>query len=134
MAATVVAVPVRRGGPRGVRRRVAHAAGLVVVGGLLLGAGQEPAVLVCAVSVLGAGALLLAELTTVRRGLLRVAWAGAAAGLVWLNVAQQQAGLWLTDRKPWVTVTVLAVLGALAAAAVATARMAQDPDIGPGGV
>lgn len=121
----------RRGRQR--RTRLCVAA-LVMTGGLMLGLGSDPAVLGCAVSALGAGALLLAKLTTARRTVLAGAWAGGATLLVELNIRQQVIGAWVADRKPWVTVSAIAVLGALTAAAVGTERMARDPDIGPGGV
>ncbi|WP_150241610.1 hypothetical protein [Streptomyces albofaciens] len=125
---------VRRGRPLAGRRRGTQAAALVVFGGLLLGAGRDPAVMVCAVLALGAAAVLLADMTTVRRSVLAVAWAVAAAALTALNIGQEPGGSWVAERKPWVTVSALAVLGGLTAAAVATARLARDPDVGPGGV
>ncbi|TXL87190.1 hypothetical protein [Streptomyces sp. IB2014 016-6] len=131
LAAVALDTTLRRG--RGRRTRVC-AAGFVAAGALMLCTGSDPAVLGCAVSALGAGALLLAKLTTARRGALVAAWLGALALLVVLNVRQEPAGSWVADRKPWVTVWALAAVGALTAAAVGTGRMARDPDIGPGGV
>ncbi|KOT92104.1 hypothetical protein ADK86_21375 [Streptomyces sp. NRRL F-5755] len=124
----------RRGRPLAGRRRGVRTAALVAFGGVLLGAGRDPAVMVCAVSALGAAAVLLADMTTVRRSVLAVAWSVAAGALTALNLGQEQSGSWVAERKPWVTVSALAVLGGLAAAAVATARLARDPDVGPGGV
>ncbi|MFJ2557743.1 MULTISPECIES: hypothetical protein [unclassified Streptomyces] len=131
LVATAFVVTLRRGRTR---RTALCAAGLAVAGGLMLGAGSGFGVLVCAVSALGAAALLLAELTTVRRSALAGAWAVAAGLLVMANVRYEQAGSWVAYRKPWVVVFSLALVAALSAAAVATARLARDPDMGPGGV
>lgn len=116
------------------RRTRTWAAGLIVTGGLVLCTRHDPAAQGYAVSTLGAGALLLAKLTTARRSVLAAAWVGAAVFLVELNVRQEATGSWVADRRPWVTVSALAIVGALTAAAVGTERMARDPDIGPGGV
>ncbi|MFJ2175418.1 hypothetical protein ACIQVO_23025 [Streptomyces sp. NPDC101062] len=131
LVATAFVVTLRRGRTR---RTALCAAGLAVAGGLMLGAGSGFGVLVCAVSALGAAALLLAELTTVRRSALAGAWAVAVGLLVMANVRYEQAGSWVAYRKPWVVVFSLALVAALSAAAVATARLARDPDMGPGGV
>ncbi|WP_030678712.1 hypothetical protein [Streptomyces rimosus] len=134
LMAAVLSGTARRGRPLAGRRRGVRTAALVAFGGLLLGAGRDPAVMVCAVLALGAAAVLLADMTTVRRSVLAIAWAVAAAAMAALNLGQEQGGSWVAERKPWVTVAALAVLGGLTAAAVATARLARDPDVGPGGV
>ncbi|MFJ7998138.1 hypothetical protein ACIQ7D_13475 [Streptomyces sp. NPDC096310] len=129
LVAAAFGVALRRGR---VRRTALCAAGLAGGGLVLLGGGGGA--LVCGVSGVGAGALLLAELTTVRRSVLAGAWAGALGLLVVANVRFEQAGSWVAYRKPWIVVFSLALVAALSAAALATARLARDPDIGPGGV
>jgi drug/metabolite transporter (DMT)-like permease len=130
LVAAALAVTLRRGRARDT---ALGAAGLTVVGVVLL-AGAGAGALVCAVSALGAAALLLAKLTTARRSTLVFAWTVALGLLAASHGRHEQAGSWVAERRPWVVVFSLALLAALTAAAVGSARLARDPDIGPGGL
>ncbi|WP_026414599.1 hypothetical protein [Actinomadura oligospora] len=117
----------------GGRRKIWVIVGLVAFGTWILLAGHSSESMLVALMFHATAAMLLVEMTALRRLVVDLGWMAGGVLLLLLNLPSWHAGDRIAAHRSWVTVSALAVVAALTAAAVRTNRLARDPDIGPGG-